>query len=113
MVTSFDEAKLKEAESVLRDITAGGYDISQVIINRAYPKGLNLDLSIEAHSEIDQLYIQAQQYYRNRDKGFQDFTKEISDNVDVLRLPEMQNNVSDLQDVLEMADNIEEVIREK
>lgn len=113
LVTSFDEAKLKEAEGVLRDITAGGYELSWVIINRAYPKGLNLNLSIDARSEIDQLYLKTQEYYRGREKGFQEFATKISDKVDVIRLPELQNNVSDLSDVLEMADNIEEVISEK
>lgn len=113
LVTSFDEAKLQEAEGFLREIRAGGYHLSWVIINRAYPKGLDLNVSVDARSEIDRLYLRAQNYYRNRDKGFQKFARQISGEVDVLRLPELQGNVSDLQDVLEMAANIGEVITDE
>lgn len=111
LVTSFDEAKLKEANAFLNEITEGGYHLSWVIINRAYPKGLDLNLSVDAKEDIDQLYLKAQEYFRKRDQGFRDFAKTISDKVEVLRLPELQGNVSDLSDVLEMAKNIEEVLR--
>ena len=113
LVTSFDEAKLKEAKSFFKEITAGGYHLSSVIINRAYPKGLDLNVSVEGRSELDQLYLKAQDYYRIRDRGFQEFAKNISSSIGVVRLPELQGNVSDLADVLEMAKNLEEVLDEK
>lgn len=113
LVTSFDEAKLKEADAFLHEIKAGGYHLSSVIINRAYPKGLDLNVSVEARSEIDQLYIKAQDYYKKRNQSFQKFSQKISHDVDVLRLPELQGNVSDLQDVLEMAENISEVLTDE
>jgi anion-transporting ArsA/GET3 family ATPase len=111
LVTSFDEAKLKEANSFLREITKGGHHLSWVIINRAYPKGLDLNLSVEGKTDLDQLYLRAQSYYALRDKGFREFAKNISTDVRVLRLPEIQGNISDLQDVVAMARNIEEVLR--
>ena len=60
-----------------------------------------------------ELYLKAQEYYRKRDLGFREFAKKISNKVDILRLPELQGNISDLQDVFAMAKNIEEVLADE
>ncbi|RYZ79293.1 MAG: ArsA family ATPase, partial [Proteobacteria bacterium] len=38
MITSFDEAKLTEAEYFLKELRKGGYNLESVIINRSFPE---------------------------------------------------------------------------
>ncbi|MGZ5279338.1 MAG: ArsA family ATPase [Pseudobdellovibrionaceae bacterium] len=108
LVTSFDEAKLKEAEFFSREIRKSGYQLSGVLINRAYPKGLNLSLKTPGHSELEKLYHQYQNYLASREKVFHSFSIRMSGQGQVLKLPELMNPISDLEGVLEMAQNMEE-----
>jgi anion-transporting ArsA/GET3 family ATPase len=108
LVTSFDEAKLKEAEYFSKEIRKSGYHLSGVIINRAYPKGLDLTLSVSGQSELERLYIQFQQYLKEKEKVYHSFSIRMSGQGEVLRLPELMNPISDLEGVLEMAQNMEE-----
>ncbi len=108
LVTSFDEAKLKEAEFFSREIRKSGYQLSGVLINRAYPKGLDLSLQIKGHSELENLYVQYQNYLASREKVYHSFSIRMSGQGQVLKLPELMNPISDLEGVLEMAQNMEE-----
>ncbi len=108
LVTSFDEAKLKEAEFFSREIRKSGYQLSNVIINRAYPKGLDLSLKLGGGNELENLYLQYQNYLADREKVYQSFSIRMSGQGQVLMLPELMNPISDLEGVLEMAQNMEE-----
>lgn len=108
LVTSFDEAKLKEAEFFSREIRKSGYQLSGVLINRAYPKGLNLSVKAKGNSELEKLYLQYQYYLSAREKVYQSFSIRMNGQGQVLKLPELMNPISDLEGVLEMAQNMEE-----
>jgi len=43
LVTSFDKAKLQEAEFFLREIRKGGFHLHTVVLNRSYPEWLRLN----------------------------------------------------------------------
>lgn len=109
LVTSFDKAKLKEAQQIFKDIKKGGYHLAAVVINRAFPKGIDLNLNIEPKSELDLFYLVLQKYYQDKDKSFYQFSKDIPSHIQVIRLPELQNHVSDLDGVFEMTENLKEV----
>jgi anion-transporting ArsA/GET3 family ATPase len=108
LVTSFDEAKLKEAEFFSGEIRKSGYQLSGVLINRAYPKGLDLSVRTEGHTEIEKLYSQYQNYLIQREKVYQSFSIRMSGQGQVLKLPELMSPISDLEGVVEMAQNMEE-----
>jgi len=111
LVTSFDEAKLHEAEQFSKEIRKGGYRLSAVIINRAYPSGLRmnvtpgLDLQFSAKSstDLERAYMKTQNYYRDRDQIFEKFFIRMGREAQVLRLPELESDVSDLGGVEKMA----------
>lgn len=108
LVTSFDEAKLKEAEFFSREIRKSGYQLSGVLINRAYPKGLDLGMFVAGRNPLELAYNQYQNYIKSRDQVFQSFSIRMSGQGQVLRLPELMNPISDLEGVVEMAQNMEE-----
>lgn len=113
LVTSFDEAKLQEAEFFSREIRKGGYQLSGVLINRAYPKGLDLSQKVQDSNSVERMYETYQNFLKEREKGFNRFSIRMSGasgatGGHVLRLPELMNNISDLDGVAEMAKNIEE-----
>ncbi len=112
LVTSFDDAKLKEAEFFSKEIRKGGYQLSGVLINRAYPKGLDLRQKVQDHNSVEHMYNVYQKFLKEREEGFARFSIRMSGSGlasnPVLRLPELMNNISDLDGVAEMAKNIEE-----
>lgn len=108
LVTSFDEAKLKEAEFFSQEIRKGGYQLSAVIINRAYPKGLDLQEKVLGSTALEKTYLQYQKLLSEKELSYQNFSIRMSGQGQVLRLPELMNHISDLDGVAEMAKNIEE-----
>ncbi len=122
LVTSFDEAKLKEAEFFSREIRKSGYQLSTVLINRAYPKGLDLNQKVSDGNDLLHLYKVFQSLLEAKEKFYQSFSIRMSNSGaagvstgakstsrgQVLRIPELMNQISDLEGVVEMAQNIQE-----
>ena len=105
LITAFDEAKLKEAQYFAREIEKGGYHLTGVILNRVFPFWLqNADKSQKqkGHSELERLYHEMSRYYQKKDIIFQQFEKTIPRKVEVYRIPDLMNDVSDLKDLIEL-----------
>jgi anion-transporting ArsA/GET3 family ATPase len=103
LVTNFDEAKLKEAEAFAKEIRKGGFQLSAVLINRAYPKGLDLNYQVSAEdAPWPKLYRSFQHYTLQKQGMYQKFSLRMQG----VLLPELMNNISDLEGVAEMAENI-------
>jgi anion-transporting ArsA/GET3 family ATPase len=113
LVTSFDEAKLKEAEFFSREIRKSGYQLSTVLINRAYPKGLDLKQKVSDTNDLLHLYKVFQSLLEQKEKFYQSFSIRMSGQGQVLRIPELMNQISDLEGVVEMAQNIEDAETKK
>jgi anion-transporting ArsA/GET3 family ATPase len=114
LVTSFDQAKLLEAEYFLREIRKGGYNLRSVILNRSYPEWFsdkeNPLYEAPAGSEkIFTLYQQEKAFYSQRDREHKKFAAHISKSVQVLRLPELSDPISDLHGLIKVA----EILKEK
>lgn len=114
LITSFDQAKLLEAEYFLREIRKGGYNLQSVIVNRSYPEwfgGVEATLK-EAPTEakeIFSLYQKEKSFYLQRDQEHSSFAKKVGKDAQVLRLPEVAEPISDLQGLIRMA----EILKEK
>lgn len=107
LVTSFDEAKLKEAEYFAKEIRQGGYQLSAMLINRAFPYWYNQEVQ-GASPGVAKLFEQMKYYYQNRDQMFVNFTVRMSDQGEVLRLPELKQEISDIGGVAVMATHLED-----
>lgn len=104
LVTSFDEAKLKEGEYFSKEIKKSGYQLSAVIINRAYPAGINLEAEVGNDTELKKLYKAFQEYYIKKQNVFKNFAVRMRSQGVIWQLPEMRQDVSDLEGVVKMAE---------
>ncbi|PIS10892.1 MAG: adventurous gliding motility protein R [Bdellovibrio sp. CG10_big_fil_rev_8_21_14_0_10_47_8] len=126
LVTSFDSAKLKEAEYFSQEIQKGGYHLSVVIINRSYPQGLDLDQKVQGQTPLEKTYLEYQDFYIQRRELYRKFSirmsgarelnessekqkDQVGDKGEVVNLPEMSHDISDLEGIVEIAKNIAEV----
>lgn len=113
LVSSFDHAKLKEAEFFSREIAKDGYQLSTVIMNRSFPIWLNLKETAKTqaadinHSPLNILYSDLRKYYLSRDQMYSEFSKRISGTKLVLRLPDLDEDIANLQDVAYFSSIIE------
>lgn len=109
LITSFDQAKLNEAEYFLREIRKGGYNLNSVILNRSYPEWLRVNEKPLAKAPVgaENLFTAYQKekiFYTQRDQEHASFMRKIEKDTKVLRLPEVKEPISDLQGLIKMAE---------
>ncbi|KYG66551.1 adventurous gliding motility protein R [Bdellovibrio bacteriovorus] len=104
LVTSFDQAKLKEAEFFSKEIRKGGYHLSAVVLNRVFPYWLNVDSS-ESQSSfqgIKKIYEEMRSYYLKKDRLYKSFESTIGKDVRVFRIPDLPHDISDIEGLKEI-----------
>jgi len=112
LVTSFDAAKLQEADFFAREIRKGGYQLSRVLINRAFPLWRErltreedrrlVETPISALSPQLQLARQMLLQDDLRSQQYQEFVQMMARQCPVERLPELGEDVSDIEGVLHL-----------
>lgn len=105
LVTSFDQAKLKEAEFFAREIRKGGYHLKTVVLNRVFPHWLNLDSEVNnsaGNEELFQAYVKMKTYYSDREKLYQQFESRLKKDVRVFRIPDLVKDISDIKGLEEL-----------
>lgn len=111
LVTSFDQAKLKEAEYFSREIKKGGYHLDTVILNRIFPYWLDLRTGSEKNGPDQQLvdlYKQMKSFYNQRDALYQHFESRMQKEARILRIPDLVKDISDLSGLEELSQLIKE-----
>jgi len=106
LVTSFDQAKLKEAEFFSREIKKGGYHLSTVILNRAFPHWLHWDQQKgkePSNKKLAAFYTQMKSYYSAREEAYQQFESRLSRDARIFRIPDLVSDISDLQGLEEFS----------
>lgn len=106
LVTSFDQAKLKEAEYFSREIKKGGYHLGTVVLNRVFPYWLDLRSAQDpgkGHEDLVKLYSQMRSYYNQRDQLYQQFESGMKDEARVFRIPDLVKDISDLSGLDELS----------
>jgi anion-transporting ArsA/GET3 family ATPase len=112
LVTSFDSAKLLEAEYFLTELRKGGFNLQSVILNRSFPEWAQpteKPAKVEptaAAGTLFSLYQKEKTFYAKREKAHGDFSRRVSALATVLRLPELKEPVSDLEGLGQVADLI-------
>lgn len=104
LVTNFDRAKLIEAESFVKQIRQGGYHLSHVVINRAFPDWLGSEATLDP--KLQGLYSDFSKYYERRAEGANQFAARLKGEITVLRLPELSERVYDLEGLEQVAEQL-------
>ncbi|MEZ4871779.1 MAG: ArsA-related P-loop ATPase [Bdellovibrionales bacterium] len=108
LVTSFDRAKIQEASSYYGELVSGGYQLDSIIINRAFPKWvLEPKPEIFSSESLEAEYDRQNQYYTTREEMFDQFQKDFADRVNVVKLHELEEELSGLEGLKLVADLIE------
>lgn len=109
LVTSFDQAKLKEAEFFSKEIKKGGYHLNTVVLNRVFPHWLDLrseGTSQTAHKDLVSLYTEMKSYYNQRDVLYQNFEASMKKDARVFRIPDLVKDIADLSGLNELSELI-------
>jgi anion-transporting ArsA/GET3 family ATPase len=104
LVSSFDEAKLKEAQYFSREIKKGGYHLSAVVINRSKPKWLEINDDKGNHPQLSEVYKSWQKFYEDKEVLLNGFTSQMRSQCPVYRVPDLEHDISDLDGVAELSE---------
>jgi anion-transporting ArsA/GET3 family ATPase len=103
LVTAFDAAKIVEARKFQRELSARGYRLSHVLINRAFPEwkiGQDFGAGPEAKQKLISYYKVLQEFFARHEKAFKMFREDLAvqglKSVQFLRIPDFNQDVYDL-----------------
>jgi anion-transporting ArsA/GET3 family ATPase len=105
LVTSFDEAKLVEGAQLKSELHAMGYKLDGVVINRAFPEAIELNESNEdpAVPKLNLAYRDFLQYHKKRYELYSEFSKKLSDDIEIVRVPEYARDINGIEDLESLA----------
>lgn len=107
LVSSFDPAKLREAESFSKDISQSGYKLSAVVINRAYPEWLRLSAQAQSNAPVEVFLQELRLYYSERQEKLKNLSINLSSAGFMLQLPELDSDIASLDGVKKLSSWIE------
>lgn len=111
LVTSFDVAKLNEAEAFAREIRKNGYHLTFVLLNRVFPDWLIPEIKEKSddpkRKEIYRLAQLLKIYYERRLELYAQFEQKLSQEVRVMKLPDYAEPISDLEGLLHIGKQLE------
>lgn len=113
LVTSFDAAKLLEAQHLSGHLERYGYRLGACILNRAFPERLpdleNLQVAMapelqDAAHRLVLFHARVRLDHEARFKLFQEFEEKIDSRVSVIQVPEYRQDLFGLEDLELMAE---------
>lgn len=110
LITSFDMAKLKEAEYLYKELVKLNFRLSQIIINRAFPQDVRFEEPKQYHEckeEVLALLVYFQEfkkYYNHKFKMYDEFAEQFEDQVNIIRIPEYVRDICGLDDLKLLGD---------
>lgn len=112
VVTSFDENKIAEAKVFRKALMSEGYTLKLVITNRAFPLwSQKKDSPSEEYSpqgdKLRQYYSQLKAYFQKQERAFLDFAEQIESEVQVIRIPDFDQDIFELQNLEMVATEIQ------
>ena len=110
VVTSFDAAKLLEARYLQDQLKKLGYKMQAVVINRAFPIGLEENLTeapagtdAGVYEKVLDFYGRFKEYYHQRYSLYEEFSANLDKSVAVVRVPEYQRDIYGIEDLERLA----------
>jgi anion-transporting ArsA/GET3 family ATPase len=112
VVTSFDKMKIEEAKTFRRALLSEGYSLKLVITNRAFPLWSQAEDSENSkrgptEEKLWSYYQNLKQYFATQDSYFADFANQIRTEVQVMRIPDFDQDIYELQNLEMVADEIQ------
>lgn len=118
LVTGFNAVHIDEARFFEKSLKRGGYYLSAIIINRAFPLWghheivqdetiQNESLSKE-YKKLVTFYEALKNFYKNQESAFRSYAQEMRQNIIFCRLPDFDQDVHDLSSLKNVADRLEE-----
>lgn len=91
LITAFDEAKFQEGEAFAREIRKGGYNLSAMVINRAYPLWFYQDAKAPKGDVVRQKFSE---FYQNRRQKIVELKQRLGATFPVVEIPEQVEDIS-------------------
>ncbi|MBK9293449.1 MAG: ArsA family ATPase [Oligoflexia bacterium] len=112
LITGFNSVKIEEARFFENSLKKGGYQLSGIIVNRAFPLWANADSGIlktdktadEALNKLKKHYQELKRYYQIHLQAYTAFEKELRQNVLFLKIPDLSqdiNSINGLKNLME------------
>lgn len=95
LVTSLDKVKLKEAGTLAVDLKKEKFHLTSIVINKSFPTWFHQPQQTEHASLLKQMT----DYYNQKDYFLQQFIQHHNQTATILKLPELDGDISDLQGV--------------
>lgn len=111
LVTSFDEAKIKEAQDLEHEISQGGYHLKTIVINRYFPDWLKAQKTFRS-VEVQKAHEKFLRYYQKREVMFNNFQKTNAQGKVIIKLPEYFEQVQDLKSLEKVALQMSEQVKD-
>ena len=125
LVTGFNSVKIEEARFFERTLKKGGYYLSAIIINRAFPLWEQSEIGVgeliddkkdslgENYRLITEYYRSMQKFYRSQQTAFKNFAGEVRQNVIFALLPDFDQDIHDVDSLKQVADRLVEEFKEQ
>ncbi len=107
LVTSFDEAKIREGVGLHRELKRRGYFLGAMIVNRAFPVWLPSEVAVsekfEHYEALLDYYEKLKRYYSKREEAYR-WLEAQAQSVKVIRIPDFDQEVFTLGALVTLAD---------
>ncbi len=108
LVGSYDRAKLAEARRFGQEIRKSGYNLKNLILNRAFPEWLPELEAKPASTPAGKMATRLKSYYEARREQTQSLGELKKQQIRIFELPEMSEDIRDLNGVFELVDRMKE-----
>jgi len=114
LITAFDDAKIKEAMEFSSDMKRSGHRMRGLVINRSFPQWLEagqdrrvLAAGDEGVQRLMDFYSKLSFYYLRRQELQQDALTKFHDSVEVVRIPELQEDLTGIDGLAQVSEFID------
>jgi anion-transporting ArsA/GET3 family ATPase len=124
LVSGFNSVRIEEARFFEMSLRKGGYHLSAIIINRAFPLwGHHNILSNEvpdgdavinqSYKKLVNYYESIKRFYESQEEAFHSYFQDMREGVLFCRLPDFDQDVHDIKGLIKVADRLIEKAGEK
>lgn len=114
LITGFNSVKIEEARFFENSLKKGGYQLSGIIVNRAFPLWSDVEnnflseeqTSNEALNKLKKHYKELKRYYQIHLQSYTDFEKELRQQLVFLKIPDLNQDIHNLDGLKILAERL-------
>ena len=113
LITSFDQSKIFEAKNFYSTLSSGGYNVRQIVVNRAYPmwvknEGKERAEAIEwRENHFKDIYLKVKNFYIQKAQVYDNLEQDYQERVDVAKIPEFDHDIYGVEGLKRVAKEFE------